>query len=246
MNRLFCLLAAPEKYLALAFGLAAGWPASADVFEYSANGSVTEHAFAEYEAHRSGRESLNVAYTAYLPPVAEAAAKHGVPMDLILAVIQAESNFQPRVFSTDSDGEPLALGLMQLTPATARRFGIADETEIWHPAKNIDAGTRYLSWLIDRFDGDFEHAIAAYNAGEGNIETYGGVPPFPETEAFVARVERHYGKPLDKLAPPAPEDLVPINQIERATIDVETGSETGFLVFDATQQFDLSGGSLGQ
>lgn len=246
MNRLFCLLVAPEKYLALGFVLAAGLPAGADVFEYGGDGSVSEHAFAEHEERRSGRESLNVGYTAYLPLAAAAAAKHEVPMDLILAVIQAESNFQPRAFSTDSEGEPLALGLMQLTPATARRFGIADELDVWHPTKNIDAGTRYLAWLIDRFDGDFEHAIAGYNAGEGNIDAYGGVPPFPETEAFVARVERHYGKPLDKPAPPAPEALTPIDLNERTSTGAEIGSETDLLVFDDTERIDLSSGSLGQ
>jgi len=183
--------------------------AAADVFEYSKTGDVVEHLIRKPKTALTPRKTLNPAHKAYLPIVAEASATHSVPVDLILAMIQAESDFQPNVYSVDDNGEPLGLGLMQLTAPTAERFGLTDIEDVWLPSKNIDTGTKYLAWLLDHFQGDFERAVAAYNAGEGNVAKYGGIPPFPETVAFVARVERFYGKPFDRPAPPSPTSLAP-------------------------------------
>jgi hypothetical protein len=112
----------------------------------------------------------------------ETARRHGLDPALVAAVVRAESAFDPRAVSHKG-----ARGLMQLMPATARRFGLAAH-EIHDPAKNLDAGTRYLAWLLERFAGDVERALAAYNAGEGTVARYGGVPPFRETRNYLRRI----------------------------------------------------------
>jgi len=111
-----------------------------------------------------------------------AAERHGLHPALIAAVVRAESAFDPRAVSRKG-----ARGLMQLMPATARRFGLAAE-EIHDPVKNLDAGARYLAWLLERFAGDLPRALAAYNAGEGTVDRYGGVPPFRETRDYLRRI----------------------------------------------------------
>lgn len=112
----------------------------------------------------------------------EAARRHGVAPELVAAVVRAESAFQARAVSVKG-----ARGLMQLMPATARRFGVAPD-RIFDPAANVDAGVRYLAWLLDRFEDDLPLALAAYNAGEGTVDRYGGVPPFRETRGYIARI----------------------------------------------------------
>jgi Transglycosylase SLT domain/Domain of unknown function (DUF4124) len=108
------------------------------------------------------------------------ATKHGLSPDLVRAVIQVESAFDPTAVSPKG-----AMGLMQLMPATAREYGVTDP---FHPEQNIRAGTAYLKRLLDRYDRKIELALAAYNAGPGNVEKYGDVPPFRETQNYVKKI----------------------------------------------------------
>jgi soluble lytic murein transglycosylase-like protein len=112
----------------------------------------------------------------------ETARRHGVNPELVAALVRAESAFDPAALSHKG-----ARGLMQLMPATARRFGVSP-IESYDPGRNLEAGTRYLAWLLVRFDGDVVRALAAYNAGEGTVERYGGVPPYRETRTYIRRI----------------------------------------------------------
>ena len=112
--------------------------------------------------------------------VQRASLKYGVPEKLISSVIKHESNFNNTV--TSSAG---AVGLMQLMPATAKYVGVTDRT---NPEENIMGGTKYLSMMLDKYDGDIKLALAAYNAGPGNVDKYGGVPPFKETQNYLKKV----------------------------------------------------------
>jgi soluble lytic murein transglycosylase-like protein len=105
----------------------------------------------------------------------------GVDAALIRAVMHAESGFQ-----TDAVSHAGAQGLMQLMPATARRFSVVD---VFDPRENITGGAAYLAWLMEEFEGDLTRVIAAYNAGENAVRRYNGIPPFPETREYVRRVK---------------------------------------------------------
>jgi soluble lytic murein transglycosylase-like protein len=114
--------------------------------------------------------------------IADAAAKHRVPAAFVTSIVAAESNFNSAAISPKG-----AIGLMQLMPDTAKQFG-ADPTV---PAENVDAGTRYLRWLMERYQNrrsSIRYVIAAYNAGPGSVDRYRGVPPFRETRAYVSAV----------------------------------------------------------
>ena len=121
--------------------------------------------------------------------IVAAAKKHDVDAALVSAVIKAESDYNPRIVSHKG-----ARGLMQLMPATAKRFGV---TNSFDPEENIHAGTRYLRWLLKTFDGNADLAVAAYNAGEGNVWKYDGVPPFRETVNYINRISKHIRKAID-------------------------------------------------
>src|SRR5579863_554841 len=118
--------------------------------------------------------------------VSRTADRHDVDRDLVHSVIRVESNYNPLAVSAKG-----ALGLMQLDPSTARRFGVLD---VFNAAQNVEGGVRYLKYLLDHYNGDHRLALAAYNAGEAAVERYRGVPPFPETRNYVFQV----GKTLDK------------------------------------------------
>ncbi|HYP30095.1 MAG TPA: lytic transglycosylase domain-containing protein [Blastocatellia bacterium] len=118
--------------------------------------------------------------------VLKAAARHGVDPNLIFSVMRQESGFNYRAKSYKG-----ATGLMQLMPATARRFGVQN---IYDPAQNIEGGTRYLRFLLDTFNGDVGLALAGYNAGEGAVMKYGyQVPPYRETRNYVRSITAKYG-----------------------------------------------------
>jgi soluble lytic murein transglycosylase-like protein len=113
-----------------------------------------------------------------------ASETHGVDAALVRAIMHAESWFEPRAVSHAG-----AEGLMQLMPATQRRFGVRNPFD---PVDNISAGVAYLSWLLEEFQGDLDRAIAAYNAGENAVRRHGGIPPYPETREYVRRVNILY------------------------------------------------------
>lgn len=118
--------------------------------------------------------------SAYKNEIAAAARDFGVDEAVVRAIIHAESAFRPNALSRVG-----AQGLMQLMPATARRFGVSDAFDA---AQNIRGGVQYLSWLLKRFKGDLTLAAAGYNAGEGAVDKYRGVPPYNETQRYVQRV----------------------------------------------------------
>jgi len=115
-----------------------------------------------------------------------AARKYQVDKELIQAVIAVESCFRSKAVSPAG-----AEGLMQLMPATADRFGVTDS---FNAKQNVLAGSRYLKWLLNRFDGNMKYALAGYNAGEGRVDQYKGIPPYKETRSYVKNVLAIYAR----------------------------------------------------
>jgi soluble lytic murein transglycosylase-like protein len=115
-----------------------------------------------------------------------AGQQHGLDPRLLHAVILQESRYK-----TDAESYAGAQGLMQLMPATAKRFKCEDRKD---PRQNIEAGAKYLRWLIKRFDGNVQLALAGYNAGEGAVDKYEGIPPYEQTQTYVKKIVANYGR----------------------------------------------------
>jgi hypothetical protein len=135
------------------------------------------HSRPEMNIDRDGAEKL----------VKEAAERHNVDPALVRAVIETESNWNPSAYSRKGAG-----GLMQLIPTTAQRYGAND---VFNPQQNIDAGVRHLKWLLERYNGNLDLALAAYNAGEGAVDRAHGIPAFRETRDYVQKVQDAYFRP---------------------------------------------------
>ena len=129
-----------------------------------------------YEKRRRGYDDL----------IKEVARGEGLEPELLRAVVEAESNYDAGAISRKG-----AIGLMQLMPETARGMGVSDP---FHPAENLEAGARYLRRLLDKYQGQLPLALAAYNAGEKAVDRYKGIPPFPETQGYVNKVLKAYGR----------------------------------------------------
>jgi hypothetical protein len=124
--------------------------------------------------------------------IADAAATYNVPLDLVRAVIQVESEYDAMAVSSKG-----AQGLMQLMPFTARRFGVGDSFD---PRQNIFGGVQYLRLLLDLFQGDVSLAVAGYNAGENAVQRFKGVPPYKETRGYVQKIQGILGGSLPSIS----------------------------------------------
>lgn len=159
--------------------------AHATVIEFNSDGSVTTYVANDYLAKtkHTKKHVLSVPtkskqeFDGYVQLAAE---KYGVDQRIVFAVIETESSYKP--FAVSSKG---ALGLMQILPSTAALYG---EVDLLDPEQNINTGTRHLKYLLDKYDGDLPLALGAYNAGEGAVNKYDGIPPYPETVEYVKKV----------------------------------------------------------
>lgn len=163
--------------------------------------SLTQQSFTGDQPDEAAPQTAMIFQSPSLPPISllnsngsgnenidtivnEAAQQYNVPSKLIQAVIKQESNFNSGAVSQSG-----ASGLMQLMPETAASLGVADPFD---PKQNIFAGTKYLKQMMDKYDGDIKLALAAYNAGPGNVDKFGGIPPFKETIHYVKNITNSF------------------------------------------------------
>lgn len=166
--------------------------------------------------------------------LAASAARYGVSLDLLTAVARRESAFNPSARSSAG-----AMGVMQLMPGTASDYGVSNP---WDAAQNIDGGAHLLADLLRKYNGDLSLALAAYNAGPGNVKKYGGVPPFPETQAYVSRILADTsggGSTFVPYGPPTPSELA---SRPSAFQWAEEYSDGGGFLSMLVPEFDFSGG----
>jgi soluble lytic murein transglycosylase-like protein len=203
-----CVATLLKPLLALVVGLVLALPAEAQIYTWrDASGTLvlsnvpppgTPAEARTYEVSKA--PAVKATRPAEAPPgrfddlIERHATIQGLSPELVRAVIQVESAFNPVAVSSKG-----AMGLMQLMPATARDLGVHDP---FHPEQNIRGGSRYLRWLLDRYDGNVELALAGYNAGPGAVDRYGQqVPPFRETREYVQKVTGVTGPPPAPAAP---------------------------------------------
>lgn len=150
------------------------------------SGNITsEGSYPPFDPFGGGAEVRSTMTASMLAPLIQRAAqKHDVDPDLLDALVQAESNYNPGAVS-----RMRAIGLTQLMPGTAQELGV---TNPFDPVQNLNGGAKYLSQMIKQFDGDLSLALAAYNAGPGAVRKHGGIPPFDETRDYVDRVLKLY------------------------------------------------------
>jgi soluble lytic murein transglycosylase-like protein len=175
--------------LILLFGLTGILPVLADIYCYRDENGVMHFTNVNTESRyrlymRTSQKDPIEYIKEYDGIIDQASRRFGIDSALIKAVIKAESDFDHQAVSRKG-----AQGLMQLMPDTADEMRVQDPFD---PAENIFGGARYLGLMLRRFNNDHQLALAAYNAGPENVETYKGVPPFPETKAFIKRVMEYY------------------------------------------------------
>lgn len=161
--------------------------ASSEYLTNVLNGNQTSSTIEQYIKDYTGQENFEhvlAGANQYSDTISKAASTYNVPEKLIAAVMKQESNFNPHAVSTAG-----ATGLMQLMPSTAKFLGLTDAT---NPEQNIMGGTKYLRQMLNQFDNDIEKALAAYNAGPGNVKKYNGIPPFNETTNYVKKVLNYF------------------------------------------------------
>lgn len=163
--------------------------ARATVFEFESDGSFIAYEAQDYLATIRHKKPSSEKFKPLVQSnqsrkfdefVLKAARKYEVDANLIHAVISTESSYDPNALSIKGAG-----GLMQLLPGTARQYGVEDR---FSPEDNINGGTKYLKFLLNRYGGDIDLAVAAYNAGEGTVDRYGDIPPYAETRAYVQKI----------------------------------------------------------
>lgn len=158
------------------------------------------------------------------PIFQKASEKYNIPANLLKAVAKAESNFNPSVVSHSG-----AVGVMQLMPKTAEYLGVKDSFDA---EQNIMGGAKYLSGLIEKYDGNTTLALAAYNAGSGNVAKYGGVPPFQETKNYIKKVMAYAKENIDTSAFSATKSTSgTLNKIEEDIYNFSDFSNDDYLLF---------------
>jgi len=192
------------RYLLIALSLAAAVPAQAQIYSWrDANGNLVlsnkradgtapdlpSYAVPRAQGVRATRSAIAERSRPYESLITEHSRAQGVRADLVRAVMQVESGFNPYARSPKG-----AMGLMQLMPATAKQYGVRNA---FNPTENVRAGVAYLRELLDRYQDNEELALAAYNAGPGAVDKHGQtVPPYRETQSYVAQINKMAAKPV--------------------------------------------------